>query len=62
MLIRTIAYLDDALLARLQSISPAQDLSHLINDLLSEHVVRLEQVRFAADMRGGYFEGKSFRR
>jgi hypothetical protein len=54
MLIRTIVYLDDALLARLQSISPAQDLSQLINDLLYERVVRLEQTRFAAAMREGY--------
>jgi len=54
MLIRTIVYLDEALLTRLQSISPAQDLSLLINDLLCERVVRLEQTKLAADMREGY--------
>ena len=54
MLIRTVVFVDEALLARLQSMSPAQGLSQLINDPLSERVVRLEQTKFAADLREGY--------
>ena len=58
---RTTIYVEDALLSRVRQYVPARGLSPLINDLLRQHIDRLEQSELAARMREGYQATRSER-
>ena len=51
---KTTIYIDEALLSRVRRHVPVRGFSQLINELLTEHIDRLERAELEARMREGY--------